>query len=146
MKVTLLLCDFAQAAEGKLNIIGGGWSVRGPGSPMSVAVRIEVPWTEANRRHTWRLVLRGADGEPVMVETPVGPHPLEIKQTFEVGRPPGLPEGTPLDLNLAINFGGVPLPFQQRFEFRLEIDDATQPDWHVSFLTAAPPSGEMPET
>lgn len=141
MKVTLLLCDFAQAAEGKLYIAGGGWSVRGPGSPMAVAIRIEVPWIEANRPHTWALSLLTADGEPVVVDTPMGPQPVHVEQPFEVGRPAGLREGTPLDLNLAINFGPIPLPSDQRYEFRLHIDGATQPDWHVSFLTAAPPAG-----
>ena len=36
MKATLLLADAAQAAEGKLYVLGGGWSVTGPGpAPMA---------------------------------------------------------------------------------------------------------------
>ena len=30
MKVTILLADAAQAVEGKLFVLGGGWSVTGP--------------------------------------------------------------------------------------------------------------------
>ena len=30
MKVTMLLADSAQAIEGKLYILGGGWSITGP--------------------------------------------------------------------------------------------------------------------
>ena len=33
MKVTMLLADYAAVADGKLTIVGGGWSVTGPVSP-----------------------------------------------------------------------------------------------------------------
>ena len=55
MRVTLMLADSAQAVEGKLYILGGGWSLVGPEpTPMAIALKIEVPWDETNRRHTWR--------------------------------------------------------------------------------------------
>ena len=39
MKVTILLADAAQAAEGKLYVLGGGWSITGPDpSPMALAI------------------------------------------------------------------------------------------------------------
>lgn len=146
MKVTMFLCDFAQASDGKLNILGGGWSVKGENSPMAVALKIEVPWSEANRRHQWRLRLVDSDGQIVTVETPVGPQPIELAQTFEVGRPPGLPEGSPLDVVAAVNVGPIPLPEGQRFEWRLAVNDETEGDWHVSFLTRPPlpPPPSMP--
>src|SRR4029077_19300015 len=30
VKVTMLLADFAQVADGKLTVVGGGWSLTGP--------------------------------------------------------------------------------------------------------------------
>ena len=69
MKVTLLLADSAQAVEGKLYILGGGWSIIGPEpTPMAIAVKIEVPWDQTNRRHTWQFVLLDSDGRPVTAE------------------------------------------------------------------------------
>ena len=45
-KATLLLADSAQVAEGKLYIIGGGWTVIGLGTPSAVAVYVSVPWDQ----------------------------------------------------------------------------------------------------
>lgn len=131
----MLLCDFAQAAEGKLYVMGGGWSIRGDLAPMALAIKIDVPWSETNRRHEWRLSLVDADGYPVLVEGPEGMRPIEVRDGFEVGRPAGLPEGTPIDLPLAINVGPIPLTPASQFSWRLEIDGRTDEAWQVSFLT-----------
>lgn len=131
----MMLCDYAQAAEGKLNIIGGGWSIKALHAPMAVALKIEVPWQQTNEKHAWKLRLETADGAPVTVDTPVGAQPVEVGQEFEVGRPPGLPAGTPIDLLAAVNFGVVPLTPAARYQWKLEIDNHSEPDWHLSFLT-----------
>jgi CDGSH-type Zn-finger protein len=66
MKVTMLLADAAQACEGKLNILGGGWSLTGPEpTPSAIAMLIEVPWSDTNRRHVWRLELVDSDGNEI---------------------------------------------------------------------------------
>ena len=135
MKVTMLLCDFAQAADGKLYVLGGGWSIRGEMAPMALAIKIDVPWSETNRLHQWRLTLVDADGAPVLVDGPAGPTPIEVGDQFEVGRPAGLPEGTPLDVPLAINTAPIPLPAGKRFVWTLEIDGRTEESWQVAFLT-----------
>lgn len=135
MRVTMLLCDFAQAAEGKLYVMGGGWSIRAEMAPMALAIKIDVPWSETNRPHQWNLTLVDADGAPVMVEGPEGARPIQISDGFEVGRPAGLPEGTAIDVPIAINVAPIPLPPNKRYVWRLEIDGASNDDWHVSFLT-----------
>ena len=62
-----LLADFAQVADGKLTVVGGGWSLTGPEpTPFGIAILVHVPWDQANRRHTLRLELVDADGQPVM--------------------------------------------------------------------------------
>ena len=64
----MLLADFAQVADGKLTVVGGGWSLTGPEpTPFGIAILVHVPWDQANRRHTLRLELVDADGEPVTV-------------------------------------------------------------------------------
>lgn len=134
MKVTMMIADAAQAVGGKLYILGGGWSVIGPDpAPFAIAIKIEVPWGEANRPHTLTLSLLDADARPVSVPTPQGEQPLQIKQEFEVGRPPGLPAGTPLDAVLALNFLPIPLAPGGRYVWRLAINDDTKEE--VAFLT-----------
>lgn len=106
MVVTMLLCDAAQAVDGKLYVLGGGWSVTPtPTGPLALAVKVEVPWTDVERVHDWALELRDADGHPVVI----GDSAVHVGGTLHVGRPVGLPEGTPADAVLALSFGPLPL-------------------------------------
>jgi hypothetical protein len=142
MKVTMMLADAADHVQGKLYILGGGWSLTGPEpAPWALAIKIEVPWNEANRQHEVILRLVDADDRPVLVEG----QPLEIRGQIEVGRPPGLPAGTPLDAMMALNMPPLPLQPGTRFVWRLSINGQSQEDWHVGFMTrpAAPRGATM---
>ena len=120
-RVTALLCDFAQVAEGKLYLLGGGWSLCGPGPfQHGLAIKVEVPWNEANRPHVLEGVLKDADERPVKVGEP--PNELRFRAEFEVGRPPGLPAGTALDVPLAVNFGPLELPPGAAYFWSISID------------------------
>lgn len=142
MKATLLLCDAAQAVNGKLYILGGGWSIAGPGPiSMALALKIEVPWDQANRVHDLRLVLVTADGQPVRLPTSEGDQPVEITAKFEVGRPPGLRPGTPLDFVFAVNLESLPVPPGGRYEWLLEIDERRDESWRVGFSTRSETTG-----
>ncbi len=138
MNVTLLLCDSAQAVNGKLYILGGGWSIIGPTiGPTALALKISVPWNEANRKHNVSIKLLTADGRPFMVPGPVEKQEQEVRidAEIEVGRPPGLVEGAPLDTVMAINIGPLPLPPGQRFEWVVEINKKTEDHWRAAFST-----------
>src|SRR5207247_8549782 len=124
MKVSRMLADAAQAVKGKLYIMGGGWSVMGPEpTPYAIALKVEVPWDETNKRHTLVLRLLDDDGRPVRVaarnEDPIA---LEIPADFEVGRPAGALAGSPLDMPVGINIGPMPLAHGRRFCARLVTD------------------------
>jgi hypothetical protein len=136
MKLTMLLADAAQAVEGKLYILGGGWSITGPGpAAMAIAIKIEVPWTEANRPHLLELSLLDEDGQVVLVPTPMGNSPLVLGGEFEVGRPAGLKVGTPLDVVLALTLGPIQLTPDRRYVWRCSIDGQSPDEWQVSFTT-----------
>ena len=136
MKVTMLLADAVQAVEGKLYIRGGGWSIIGPEpTPVAIAIKVEVSWTEANHRHELQLALQDEDNKPVMVPTPIGDRPVELKVNFEVGRPPGMKVGTPLDVPLAINLGSLPLQPGYHYVWRCSVYGQSELDWQVSFST-----------
>ncbi len=132
----MMLCDAAQVADGKLYILGGGWSLVGPDPmPSAVALKIDVDWTEAGSPHHWELYLVDADGQAVLVDTPEGPKPMEVRGDFEVRRPENVPEGSPIDVALAVNFGPLPLRPGSRFTWRLTIDGEAAPDWVLAFST-----------
>jgi hypothetical protein len=134
----MLLCDAAQVVEGKLYILGGGWSMIGPDpAPSAVALKIEVDWHEAGTPHHWELFLEDADGRPVLVETPNGPTPMEVSGDFTVNQPPGIPEGSPADVQLAVNLGPIPLQPGMRYKWRLTIDGEMLPGSSVGFTSRA---------
>ncbi len=142
VKVTMMLCDAAQVADGKLYILGGGWSMTGPDPvPSAIALKIDVGWHEAEQPHHWELYLEDADGQPVLVNTPEGDHPIEVRGEFTVGRPPGIPEGSPIDVALAVNLGPLPLTPGTRYTWRISIDGDSQTDWMLGF-TSRPPRPE----
>lgn len=143
MKATLMLADYAVVADGKLTIVGGGWSITGPApTPFGIALKVEVPWDQANIKHSMRLELVDADGDLVTVAQEGEERPIVIEGEFEAGRPPGLKPGTPLDSMLAINFPSPPpIPPGGRYEWRLFIDGETQEDWRVTFSTRPAPDG-----
>lgn len=136
MKVTMLLADAAQTVDNKLYILGGGWSVTGPEpAPSAVALKIEVPWDQTNKKHSFELSLLDADGQAVVAPTPEGERAIQVSGEFEVGRPVGLPPGVPIDVAMAFNFGPMPLPPGGRFTWRLAIDKQSKEEWQVSFST-----------
>jgi len=104
MDATLLLCDAAEAVNGKFYILGGGWSIilrPGVPTPLTLAVKLSVPWDQANQPHDIRAALMDADGTPV----DMGQGPVQATGKFEVGRPPGLKPGTALDVLFVLPFG-----------------------------------------
>ena len=137
MKATLLLADYAQVSDGKLTIVGGGWSVTGPDpSPFAIAILVQVPWDRANIQHTMRLELLDADANPVTIENAEGEEEPVVffdDLAFEVGRPPGLKPGTPLDFPVAVNSTPLPLEPGARYEWRLLIDGRSDEDWRLPF-------------
>ena len=123
MEGFLLLCDYAEEVGGKLYIMGGGWTrltrVR-PVVDFSVAAKLLVPWNEANRPHSLALKLMTGDG--FAVKNSDGKD-IALSGKIEVGRPPGLTEGTPLDFPLSFRFEDLPLD-AGRYRWELVVDEA----------------------
>jgi hypothetical protein len=121
MDADLILCDHAEAVNGKLYINGGGWNLLfAPDRPIniSLAILIEVPWTETNTPHVFRADLLTADGDVVSVDG----NEISLTGQFEVGRPPGIKPGTSLNTPLAMQINALSLP-AGGYEWRLFIDE-----------------------
>lgn len=137
----MLLADSAQVADGKLYILGGGWSVTGPDPvPSAVAVKVSVDAHEFDANHHWELFLEDADGRLVQFETPEGMQAIEVRGDFSASEPVGVPLGTPVDVPIAVNFGPIPLAPSQRFTWRMVIDGENLPGATASFTTRPLPS------
>lgn len=119
----MLLADNAQNVAGKLYILGAGWSLTGPApSPSAVAMKIDVPWEATNRKHQVRIELHDSDGNPVRIPGPVDSQPLRVIVPLEVGRPPGMVQGTPIDWPFAMNVGPIALN-PGRYEWRCTVEE-----------------------
>lgn len=126
----MLLCDAADAVGGKLYIHGGGWSqllLPDYATSMALAVKLEIPWHEANDPHRVVARLVDADGEQVLLPGEPDGEPIPVVQdvTVETGRPPGLMPGVALDAPLTFKFGGLALPAGS-FVWELEVDGTVE--------------------
>lgn len=134
----MLLADSAQVADGKLFILGGGWSLIGPDpTPTAVAVKLTIDRHEVGRSHHWYLVLEDADGRPVYVGDTM--QAIEVNGEFQIGQPVGVPDGVPVDFPMAINFPPLPIAPGARYQWRLIINGETLPGASVAFSTRPQP-------
>ncbi len=120
MEAIILLCDFAEEVNGKLYIMGGGWSRLPAMQPqvIALAIRVLVPWDQANRPHKIVVELVTQDGEPADDET--AGMSLRLEANLEVGRPPGLRPGSALEAPLAFRFSAQFKPGAYRFDFSID--------------------------
>ena len=134
VKVTMLLADYAAAADGKLTVVGGGWNVTGPNpAPFAIAMLFEVPWHLTNSQQVFRLELIDPDGNGVV---PIGgEEPIVIEGQFEVGRPPGVRAGTSFPFPVPINHPPLPLAPGAEYEWRLTVNGRAHEDWRLPFST-----------
>ncbi|MGX7678193.1 DUF6941 family protein [Jatrophihabitans sp. DSM 45814] len=123
IEAQVILADAAQAVGGKVSMLGAGWSVTGtPTAPQAVVGLIKVPWDRANEQLPLHLQLVNADGQPIALAGPDGSADqyIEFNATIEVGRPPGLTAGTPIDSSFTVNVQPLPLA-PGRYTWRLDI-------------------------
>jgi hypothetical protein len=136
IEATILLCDAAQAdPSGKVHMLGAGWSITtSPTHPSAIAVLIKVPWDRANQKLTTALTLEDADGKPPAMAA------LSSEGIIEVGRPPGLDPGTPIDAAFQVTIPSLPLP-PGRYTWRLKI---AEQEFTASFQVRANLPIELP--
>jgi hypothetical protein len=79
-QATVVLADFAEAdANGKVHILGAGWSVTGPDpSPQAVVVFLKVPASQTGAPVAVALRLLDPSRNVVVIPGMSGPQPLEI--------------------------------------------------------------------
>jgi hypothetical protein len=93
----LILADRADAINGKLYMMGGGWDniqVANLEEPvtLSVAIAIMVPWLATNQDHLITLRLVDEDDNEL----------IKLQVGFKTGRPPTLPDAETQRVMLAL--------------------------------------------
>jgi len=88
MKVSLVLGEYARAADGKLDVLGAGWVLTGTPASFGIGILFEAQPGEFGGTHTIVLELVDEDGHPVPV--PDSDEPLvRVEGEIEVIPPPG---------------------------------------------------------
>lgn len=102
----LILADSAQVVGNKLYLLGGGWDLLTINTQFpvdqrcAVALAVRVPWNETNQKHLFEI--------EVIAEEPATEAPktmVKVGGQFELGRPPGIPQGQEQRLQMAIELG-----------------------------------------
>lgn len=123
MEVDLLLCDHAEALNGKLYIHGGGWSIlyaANRPATMYLAMMVTFDWNDTNIQHDLVAELLTADGE--VVNLPGSPPvPARAAGRMEVGRPPGVKPGTSLPAPITFGMAGLVLDVG-RYVWHITVD------------------------
>jgi hypothetical protein len=145
VRATLLLCDAVQFIDGKLYVLGWGWSYTLPGRPQALGVKIDIGWTELGAEHHVELHLEDEDGQPVFVDGPDGTRQaIEIRHDIHVPRLPEIAEGASVSVPLGHSIGALPLEPGRRYSWRLTIDGESDENWRATFGVVAPPSEATP--
>lgn len=101
----VILADSAQVTqEGKLYLLGGGWShilrgvpppgaaIQAPPTQFAIAVSFLVDWNDANRPINIRIAIEPQDEQPAL---------FEVQAQVMAGRPPQATPGDPLRVLMA---------------------------------------------
>lgn len=114
----LILADRAEAVNGKLYMMGGGWDrlyVVDFGTPqsISVAMGILVPWNATNVNHSLAIRVQTADANEL----------VGLGLNFNTGRPPTLGQAESQRIVLAFQLA-IRLPGPGTYEIRALINDS----------------------
>lgn len=113
----MMVADRAEAVNGKLYVLGGGWDritiPQLPGNAnFDVALGVMVGYIETNERHEFALTLEDDDNKVVL--GPVNGH-------VELGRPAGLRPGQAQRFIVAVR-GPFPLPAAGTYHWVVSLD------------------------
>jgi len=99
----LILADSAQVVGNKLYLLGGGWDALvvqkafPVNQALSIAVSIKVPWNGTNQKHSFEIEITAED-----TTTEEQKSLAKMGGQFEVGRPPGIPQGQDQRIQMAV--------------------------------------------
>lgn len=125
----MMLCDSAQTSqEGKLYVLGGGWSqisrmvppvgveAQPPPTQFAIAASFLVDWNDANRPIGIRVTIETQDERPPL---------YEAQAQITAGRPPNAIPGDPLRVLIALPIL-VQFPDQGAYCVRAQMEGVTQ--------------------
>ncbi|NBU32702.1 MAG: hypothetical protein EBS36_05995 [Actinobacteria bacterium] len=107
-RVLIITADAASVSDGKLNLLGGGWTQIGAGpSNFTVVVRVDIPHSMTNQQIPWSLALVDQDGHKYV---PMGSdQPVELAGDLHMERPESGDIADTFNAPMLFPFMGLPL-------------------------------------
>jgi hypothetical protein len=106
--ILLITADAATVSEGKINILGGGWTRITPGpANFTLVVRVDIPWNMRNQQLPWSLKLVDQDGRPYIPDG--GEVPVELTGDLQMERHGISEPGSSFEAPMLFPFIGLPL-------------------------------------
>jgi hypothetical protein len=139
-RASIILADFAETGtDGKVHVLGAGWTVTGPQvGPQAIVGFIQVPAEEVGAPVAFTLRLSDQTGELVEVPGPLGMQPMELGGQIEIREPEGWDRSTELGAPFAVNVM-LPLPQGHSYIWSLEVDGKELAS--ITFYVRSTPGG-----
>jgi hypothetical protein len=133
-----ILADHAEAVNGKLYLMGGGWDrifVPSFNQPVliSFAIGVLVPWNATNIRHTIQITIEDLDRKR--------PIDFNLSAGFVTGRPPTIIEGETQRTMLAVQ--RAPVQFKEPGAYQAVARIVGGHDRRVGFRLVAVPTVQI---
>jgi|SRR5579864_1130953 len=140
-----MLADAAVVERGKLYIHGGGWdtvfaaALPATQATLALALLFRVEYSEALKDIPVRIELVDEDGNATGA--------VKLDGKINVGHAPGTKPGQPIFVPQAITVGGLPLPREGTYSFRITSGDKDLGAvlFRIALASTAPP-GLIPPT
>jgi hypothetical protein len=135
----LILADAAEVVGGKLYLMGGGWTALTVNNQFphrrsaGVAVAFRIPWHETNKRHEFEIEFATEDGRVIG----------KANGGFEVGRPPGIPQGTDQFVQMALG-ANVEFPTPGGFSVTASVGGSPSRVFPFRVVAGRAPTGDGP--
>jgi len=136
MYLKALLADSAQVSDGKLHMLGGGWTHTQVGGTVRRLRNDRNPVAPGSDWHTLRLELLDGDGNPVCLPSEDGEAIAFDLPKYRAVIGTHVKPGSSLSWPFAVNIGpGMPLEPGTLYEWRITINDESKAGWTLPFST-----------
>jgi hypothetical protein len=131
---TLLLADAATIADGKLFVLGAGWTTTGPGPlPSAVVLIADAVPPRVNKKHECEVMLVDAEGKPAVLGAARGqPDIIRFQLSVEESTQQTEPIVSSVLLHVFM-IPALPLTPGNQYAWRLTVNGEERPEWTRQF-------------
>ena len=136
MRIWIELADVARVAEGKLDMLGAGWTMKQPNAPFALGWIVDVPWEDLGKRFEFVIKLVDDDGAEVL--SPTNDPMCRIQGVLETQQTSEIPIGESQRYPHAVMIPPIPLEAGRSYRIEFEVNGETHFEWSRRFQITSP--------